>query len=243
MAQAAQTHGLEAYDAADRISYIMHDHWQGLLAALGNPWPDSRVSLKVQFRPRTFDARATFLAGDHDGTTWGMQSWSTYQQQGSGPAEFSENSDAQFILPAMQYLLEFPFRGLNAGLVAYAGVEVIGDVSYERVFVTWNSFDAHSDADQYVVYINPETHRIEKLAYTVREFAGFAKGAVHYRDFQSVGGVLIPMTQTVTGAPTDDLSDYLHEMTIEPGSVVLDGDASVFDVDANRAQGADKKPA
>ena len=78
------------------------------------------------------------------------------------------------------------------------------------MFVTWGALDAHGRADHYVVYIDPETHRIDRVAYTIREARDFvpwalrgvaktvAVGTMHYRDLRSVQGVLVSFDQVVT---------------------------------------------
>lgn len=244
LARAAKAHGVSAWRAAKTIRYEMNDHWMGLLGRLGNPWPDSQLKVRLEYRLGSFDGRATFLSGDEKGTTWGLQTWRTYVATAGEAPRFKDNKDARFILPAAQYLLEFPFRAQSIELVAYAGPRTIDGTSYETVFATWRSFDKSKKHDQYLVYINPSTHMIEKVEYTIREFAGFAKGAIHYQEFKDFSGLKLPMRQIVNGAASDqaDPTDCVHVMTIDPSTVQLDAVAmSEFVVDPKLALLGDEK--
>ncbi len=242
LAAAADKHGLAAFKGAQTLSYQMHDHWQGMLAALGNPWPASKIDVKMTFKTGTFDARAEFVSGEHKGLVWGLQSWKSYKQAPGQAPVFEEDEDLSFILPAVQYLLEFPFRAQHADIVTYAGREVVNGRSYDRIFVTWGSYEAHTGADQYVAYIDRERGLITKVQYTVREFARFAKGTVHYDDMRNVGGLMVPMVQTITSEPSDDTQNYLHRMTLVPESVAIDGEpATLFVVDPELAPAGDHK--
>ena len=219
---AAERQGLQAWRRAKTVRFQMTDEWKGVLAALGNPWPAARVKVRMELKVNSFDARATFLEGEEAGTTWGLQSWRTYVRPAEGPAQFQEDDDIRFILPAEQYLLEFPFRALAIEKVMDAGPETVRGVLYDRVFFTWGSLEAHSEADQFLAYINRATGRVEKVHYTIRDFAGFATGTIHYADFRDFGGWWIPLSQAVTGAVDDDPADYLHLITIDEATVQLD---------------------
>ena len=110
--------------------------------------------------------------------------------------------------------------------------------------VTWDSFEANTDADQYVVYINRTTGRIDKVNYTIREFARFATGAIHYVDFRDVDGVLIPLRQYITSDVDDDYEDNIHLIEIDAETIRVDAvKAQELLVDPNLAVMGDEKPA
>lgn len=243
LAEAAKNHGVDAWRRAETLSFEMTDSWQGLLGWVGNPWPDSEVHAKVAYRVGTFDARATFLSGDDAGTTWGMQSWKTYVER-DGNATFEEDDDIAFILPAEQYLLEFPMRAQNIELVSWGGSTIIEGVEYDLVFATWGSPEANGDHDQYVAYINRETKMIEKVEYTIREFAGFATGTIHYSEFRDFDGIKIPTVQVISGSPEDPLEeDGIHTIKIDPATVRVNGVApGAFAVDPTLPVVGDEKP-
>ena len=244
LSAAARAHGREAWSQTRSLSYRMTDAWQGLLGALGNPWPESMVDVRMELRTGTFDARATFMTGDEAGTTWGMQSWRPYEVRPGGAPRITDDGDTRFILAAIQYLLEFPFRASAAPLVADAGSTEVDGRAYDLVFVTWGSWDAHADADQYVVYIARESGRVEKISYTIREFARFATGTIHFSEFRDAGGgLLVPTVQVITGAADDSADDHIHVIRIDPATLERNTvPPSTFVVDPSLPIMGDQKP-
>lgn len=189
----------------------LHDTWQGI-ATLFNPWPSDDVRATVTFHANTFDARADFHMDDARGTSWGLQAWRSYVIDAQG-TRLHDSDDIRFILPAIQYLQEFAFRALDGTMVAYAGTEDIGGVTYERVLVTWDALTPTMRHDQYIAYIHPERGLIEKIHYTVRDAGRFVSGTAHLRDFRAIDGLLMPHWQAVTFNPHDDPeADYAHLM-------------------------------
>lgn len=240
LAQAAQAHGAGAWSEVQTYSMDVHDSWKGM-ARMFNPWPAKDVHVRLSYRPNSFDGRATFLKGDLKGTTWGLQSWKTYTQQGTKPAAFASNDDAAFILPAIQYLTEFVFRDHSAQLVRYAGPQTLAGVRYERVFVTWNSLDPSTEVDQYIAYINPKTNKMEKIFYTVRDSMRMATGVIHFEDVRDVNGVSMSFKQSITLGIEDDPNDYAHRITLK--SVVFnDPSLETFRVNPKLGLGQDAKP-
>lgn len=214
LARAAQVQGAQAWEQVKTYTLVMRDQWQGVMPKLLNPWPQSDVKLKMSFRADSFDARAEFLSGDEQGTIWGLQSWKTYEIKRGGAAEFKDNEDAAFIMPALQYLFEFTFREHDSQVVTYAGSEVVRGVRYERVFLTWEGLNPSDEVDQYMVYVDEKSGRVEKIFYTVRDIMDSATGTIHFDDWRNVEGISVPFRQRVTFDVHDDPSDYAHMVTL-----------------------------
>ena len=215
LAEALQAHGGIRWSQTETLDLRLRDQWVGLLGALTNPWPESDITVDLRLRVGTFDARAEFIGDNLAGTVWGMQGWRTYHHNEQGDVVFEDNDDAAFILAAVQYLIELPLRLRSAELVAYAGREQVSGQEYDVVFVTWGQLDAHREADQYKVYLDPATKRIVKAHYTVRDFARFAEGTIHYEDFRLVDGLLIPYRMSVTSSVDSSPDDYIHRIDVE----------------------------
>jgi hypothetical protein len=71
-----------------------------------------------------------------------------------------------------------------------------------------------NDHDQFVAYIDAKTGMLAKLHFTIRDFAGFAVGKMHYSDFREIAGIKIPFQESITDTPTDSPDDYLHRFMI-----------------------------
>lgn len=218
LSRTAQFHGIAAAKTAQSLEFVMTDQWKGLFANVVCPWPSKRTHARVALRLGSFDARVTFLDGEYKDHVWGLQAWKTYEIKPGGAAKFVENEKAAFVLPAEQYLVELAFRVQDAELIAYAGQATVEKKTYDLVFVTWGSFETNATHDQYLLYLDPETGRLEKGLFTVREKMKSFTSAVHFTDYQTVDGMLVPHTITLNDAVDDGLDDFLHQIKIEPGS-------------------------
>lgn len=206
--------GLERWDAVEGSVVVMADTWPRPYG-LFSPWPEAHQTVSMTSIHHSFDTRVDFLDGGKAGWSWGISDWETWEVKPGEAAGWAKNSDAAFILPTMHYFLELPFRVLEAPIARYAGPESIGGVAYERVFVTWESVSPNREFDQYVIYIDPDTERIAKVHYTVREISGFVTGTMHFGDMREVDGVWFSFDMVVTVAPDDALDDYLHRAVVE----------------------------
>lgn len=222
---AAQASGAQAYASVQGSTATMRDVWPKPYSFFA-PWPESEQSFVIKNVHPSFDTEVLFLDGEAEGQTWGISDWKTWEQQGEADAVWVDNKDAQFILPTMHYFMEFPFRMLEAPVVRYAGLEEIDGVGYERVFVTWESVEPNAEYDQYVIYIDPDTDRIAKAYYTLREAGRTLAGTMHFLDMREVDGVWFSYDMVVTGKPQDSVDKPLHRVVVEEivlGAVVLGG--------------------
>lgn len=224
---AAKAHGgVEAWKSHTSVTVELTDTWQGFVARMVNPWPTAAAHVRLEQRLHSFDSRATFLDEEHKGLVWGIVDGRTWHTR-EGVTEATTNEDAAFILPTMHYFTELPYRLLEAPIILDAGPETIDGVTYPRVFVTWQSLDPTAEFDQYVVYIDPQTGRIAKTFYTVREVANFVKGTINFADYTEIDGSWLPMTMYVSPEPADGPDDNLHYIEVASWSFD-DVDASAF---------------
>lgn len=215
LAKAEAAHGgRAAFEAYDVMTVELHDVWTGL-ARLANPWPEAEVRVRMDIARARLTIRAEFLEGDDAGVRWGLAEGRAWTAAPGGAVDRAPDDDVRFILAALQYLLELPFRIGEAPVIVDAGPETVGGRTYDRVFATWDGPEPSTDHDQYVVYIDRETGRVEKVHFTVRAFARFVESTIHYDDFREVGGLLLPHRLRMTDTPTEPPADAARRLTIE----------------------------
>ena len=215
LAAAADAHGgLATWKAKQSTELIFADHWIGI-GTWFNPWPDASMRGSIRQRPGTFDSRVTFLGGEQDGVTWGIDDGVGFVVSAAGERSASDDSDLLFMLPTTQYFVDLPFRIQEAALVRAAEPQTLDGTPYDVVYATWGSIEKNAEFDQYLLYLDPQTHRIAKAYYTVRAISGFVTGTAHFTDLREVDGLWIPHTMVVTQSPTDAPDAALHTMTIE----------------------------
>lgn len=234
LAAASLEHGLDDWLKKKTLTVVMRDEWRGLITKIaGRPWNKEDL-LKFTFRNGTFTSQLTFLEGDRKGKTVGMQSWLTYERENDGlEFKFKENDDTKFLLPAFQYFFEIPFRIYNGEIVGWIGEAELRGMLCDKVFVTWNKIEPHTENDQYIVWINRETSRIELVQYTVRDSFRFVSGEIRFEDYRDIEGVQIPFTMTVSSLNSEyqDGDDYLHQIRVESAEwdVILDEELTLRD--------------
>ncbi|MGH1366565.1 MAG: hypothetical protein ACRBF0_23590 [Calditrichia bacterium] len=218
LAAAALTHGLDVWVMKKTLTVVMRDEWQGLMTKIaGRPWNKEDL-LRMTFRNGTFTSQATFLEGDRKNKTIGIQSWKTYERENDQQEYvFKDDDNTLFILPAFQYFFEMPFRLHTAELVAWMGEGILSGQVCDKVFITWNTAEPHVENDQYIVWINRETERIELVQYTVRDIFRFVTGEMRFQDYRELEGVLYPYLMTVSNLDSEyKVGDgYLHQIRVE----------------------------
>lgn len=156
------------------------------------------------------DAEFTLLNGPYSGQIWGIENWNTYRFK-DGQKDFTLNENYQQKLIYKNYWFQFPFRISEAPIVAFGGTRMVRDKEYDLLYITWGSVAANGKYDQYVLYLDKETHLIEWLTFTLREKLKSIKITARFDDFKTIGGIVAPFSQFITvGAPgTDGLK--MHE--------------------------------
>lgn len=252
----ARTHGLEAVEARETMEVVAVDDW----GESRSWWPAPTQRFRAERLLGTFTSRVELLDGPEAGQIRGIQSWRPYRRptpKGSLDTPV-EDLAITFYLPTLQYFDELPFRLLAAPVVVYAGEAEAGGRRFERVFVTWNKAAPHAANDQYEVWLDPSTYRLEKAVYTLRDALDLspaplgplmrvaAIGTMHYDDYRKIDGVLVSFRQTVTigtpkSAPSAPDSGYAHRLVVESARFdTVDPDA-LLPLDGLAAPG-DAKP-
>lgn len=257
LARMSERHGLSAFRRHATMQATACDRWPGGSAW----WPQDVQCFRSQARLGTFSSRVELLDGPERGDVWGLQSWAPYRgRAGETPAFLSESDPAiTFYLPTLQYFNELPFRILGASIVRAAGEAHLGGRTYDRVFATWGRPEPNGDHDQYVLWIDRETGLLSKVRYTVREAAArmsasqrrwlrpIILGTMHYEDYRSVDGVMMPFAQTVTLSPPELTREPLsshHFHRLEVREVAFDSmPPEALVLDPRREEIGDRKPA
>ncbi len=156
--------------------------WSGmllnsLLGARGN-------KVQFKFRPISFDGRVEYLEDRKKGDVHGLQSWRTYELEQGKPVT-KKDKRRGWGLAAFHYMLEAPYRLLNADVIRYAGSNSFEGRDYDMVFVSWHRAEPHKEHDQWLLYINKETKFVDMSNLTIRDFflrfpPNMAEGTVHY---------------------------------------------------------------
>ncbi len=175
-------HRAAGFCAQKTAAMIYTDEFHGLMS-FAKAWPGGVDRLQLRWQTCSDNGRVTFLDGDQRLAGWGIQNWVTYKNDPDGTVAFGEDETIRFWVPTMIYFLEIPARIHEADVVAHAGQVERDGRTYDLVYATWSSPEPQKDIDQYVLWIDSQTHHLKYLHYTVRDqgepIEGFATyGAV-----------------------------------------------------------------
>lgn len=126
--------------------------------------------IQFHFSINSFDGKVEYLKGRKKGDYHGIQSWHSYRSVNGKPIEFKKDKRRSWGLASYHYLIEAPYRLLNAPIIKYAGTKRKYGKEYDLVFATWGSEEANKNHDQWIIYINRETKFVELCQLTIRDF-------------------------------------------------------------------------
>ncbi len=222
LATAWEAHGYQHLRNHQTYSFEGEDIWQGTMGKMGKPWPEAESKMRFRYEVGSFDGQVTFLDGKRAGVTAGLQSWNYYEfEEGQAAERLRMNKRVRFGLSAYQYFFEMLDRIRHAPIISWAGIEEHAGQTYDVVYATWEQVEPHMGNDQYTLYINQATQRLDYAVYTLRE--NYLKmpggrafyGSIRFENYQEIEGVLIPHTQTVfLNAPFKAGKRPVHQMTV-----------------------------
>jgi len=195
LAGASHFHGMDKLEGHQTYELILEDRYADtFIMQWMKPWPDDHRWMRLQFAIDGPAARVAFLDGAPKGETWGYTGENTYRHTSRG-IEVGTVPHMADRLPILKYLYEFPLRIQEAEIVAYAGPGTVNGAAYERVFATWGSAKPNRSYDQFLVWLDPKTLRIDYVEYTYREKGYFVVGHRQFKDYRRMHGILIPFYQ------------------------------------------------
>ena len=104
--------------------------------------------------------RLTALNGPLEGQGWALEDGKHFDlRDGERIAKARPDPHTKVIIK--NWWFQFPFRITEATVVAYAGQEEVGGTTYDRVYATWGSAEPNDTWDQYLLYLHPDTKRME----------------------------------------------------------------------------------
>ncbi len=109
-----------------------------------------------------------------------------------------DHNDPRFYLKSYYYYLLMPFVFSDEGVnVTDLEQGTLQGRTYDRVKVTYGEYVGESD-DTYIAYLDPETHRLDALVFTVTYFENQEdpSTALVFEEWQEAGAVLVPKTAT-----------------------------------------------
>lgn len=196
-AQAAHG-GWDAFRGVAQAEYRVEGEFAyGVVRHVMTPYADNTLPLVFRYQPRT--PGGTFQRVDQE---------EVYTVDASTPVD----STPAFFLRSIRHLLDLPFAMETATRLEDAGSVVWRGQVYDRIYATWSDEEPPRDVDQYVLWVNRTTGRIDRFDTTVRDLSRFLTGRVEYHGFRKMYGMIVPSQIIVYRAVNEQ--QYVHRWKI-----------------------------
>jgi hypothetical protein len=184
--QMTEAHGgLQAWRALRSMTFV--DSWD---SGLG-----SRVTMDLATRRARLELTGTDAVAAWDGEKVWSVNW---------PAK---TPPPRFLVGLNWYFLNLPWVAQDPGVhVAEAGTATLGDdpTEYVALRMTFGEGVGDTPDDYYLLYVDPETHRLHGCEYVVTYRALLPEGVEHtpphdliFDEFTSIGGLVLPTAFTI----------------------------------------------
>ncbi|MEN0066501.1 MAG: hypothetical protein AAGA48_30470 [Myxococcota bacterium] len=218
LAAAAEAHGLDAWQRTTQIELDVVDTWRvGLVRSMMTPLPDRVTELTYRFDVNSgFVGEGVLTGGKHQGDRFGVAGKPGPDSYivSKGKRKQKGGLEAKIYAPSVQYFTEFPFRILDAEHVAYVDRVAWKGRPHDRVLATWGGMKPHISDDQYLLYVDAESHTISAARYTIRVAGRPMASAIVFDDLREVDGMRLPFFQQVGFFREDGVREF-HRLEVQ----------------------------
>ena len=201
--------GKENWLAYEKGTFVQRADWYGRKKISG--WDTIPQLFEMTSFLGTENCELTLLNGKNKGTKWGIQDGNFYSQKINQEKNPNRNNHQIDKLLFKNYWFQFPFRVGEAAIISYAGKGEIEGKQYDLIYATWGSEKANKDYDQFLLFLNEETHFVEYLHFTVREKFSAISFTARFDEFKKVNNLVFPFAQYVTQGKPQKSGMKMHE--------------------------------
>jgi hypothetical protein len=186
-----------SYQRGGTMRVTGSDVWESTLIRWLTPLDENTQHFEASLNLFHQGIEFTFLNGQSAGETLGFDGRS-YRVQGSEKI-YERSSQVSLYLGPLQNYLEWHQTLLRNPTLTLQGVRTIRGSDYKVLFATQGPVQDLDSHDQYLVYVNSRTKRVDHVEFTMRALMDSYSGVVSYHDYQRVQGVLMPFRIDIGG--------------------------------------------
>jgi hypothetical protein len=213
LAQVAQQQGIAQHWGKYKIWKIVamdiwKDQWMRLLTPIKQS--EQRLDFVIDLPSRS--VLMTFLEGKFKDNSLGWDRDGTFGVINNEMTRKEYRDVDIYVVPVRDYFL-WPQTLLFYPVQVFAGETTLKAIPYDKIFVTRGSVVPNDKDDQYIVWVNRQTHKIDYVEYTLRNLFGFYRGVVAYRDYRPVQGM--DLSFEIQLLNKIDSEKYSHKLLID----------------------------
>ena len=115
-------------------------------------------------------------------------------------------------------MVSISIRIREAQIISYGGEETINGKTYNVLYATWGAEAANTDYDQFLLYLDQSTNKLEILYFTVRDKMNKISVTAEFKDLRKVDDFELPFSQFDRyGNPHDDGIKFHENHYLEIG--------------------------
>ena len=189
---------------------VTDDVWQSNFIRRLTPIPQSSQTIEFDFALKTADARMTLIGGPRSQTSYEFANGQG-KQLTNGVTKANNGKRLMGYLPPMRDYFTWPYKLIEQEKIVYAGEQRLGDQTYHKIFVTQGDWEANAQNDQFIVWINAGSQRVEFIEFTMRDLLKSYRGVAAYSDYRIVQQMWMPYRITLTDQVGRDKSSHYFE--------------------------------
>lgn len=207
--------GLDRWRSFNFIHARAQDEWfSKLFFALAAPYTENPEQVVLSAYTQKFpSARIEFPGGKNAGHTWVVEEQTIRMKEPNFPPQSKSEADDRFFATFVHNFLlwpNVPFLLATADKAVHIGEAQWEGRSYDKVLIAWGDYAPQANSDQWILWINQESHLLERVWFTIRMAGERQVGGYNLREFHDVQGMKIA---TVYEGLLDLDDDPLHTYT------------------------------
>lgn len=180
----------QRYQKEATMRIIASDIWESTVIRWLTPLDENEQKFQAHLKLYHQGIEYTFLYGERKGRTIGFDGRS-YQYDGTRK-HYKESSKIALYLGPLQSYFEWHQTLLRNPTLETIGTKEINNINYLVLYATEGPTAELDEHDQYAIYVNTNSRRIDYIEFTMRKLMKSYTGVVHYRNHKRVQGILMP---------------------------------------------------
>jgi hypothetical protein len=198
-----------------RWEVVGADHWESAVLRLLTPVREDTQRFQLIIHLGKNEAVYTFLDGLHAGDMIGCDGGEFYRVTSGQRYDVGVWKSRLYFDPLRQSFL-WTQNLLRMPVLVYGGRDELNDQFYYKIYAAETSDFDDPKMNQYILWINQVTRRIDLVEYTLRDVLKSYQGTVHYSAYENIGGVLVPSLLRFGAKP---FGGRIHEVRVESQSL------------------------
>ena len=191
-----KTHGYDAWKRYNFVHAKAADEWfNSLYFTLGAPYTENPEHAVVAAYTQRFpDARIEFTGGKNAGHVWAVGGDRIrIKRPGEETKAQVTQDDAFFAAFVHNFPLwpNIPFQLATATHVTYLDSAKWEGKTFDRILIGWGGFEPSERTDQWILWVNQDTHILERVWFTIRLAGQSQVGGYNLREIKAIQGMKI----------------------------------------------------